>query len=156
MYQVKICMHENKNYTPLKISSTQCKFENGKVAISTAFKQNCNKFANQLSYTVNIYRYKAIGANATSSVISTTWECISPCLEILQLLQVILQSLQDYLQEISPYSFVPINIYSVVGRLPHSHFQCTALSFVKHGQKCKIKVISPNVTEYLLCFFDEI
>ena len=86
------------------------------------------------NYTVNIYRYKAIGANATSSVISTTWKCISPCLEILQLLQVILQPLQDYLQElkdfqtganaftgiqnytgccISPYSFVPINIYSV-------------------------------------------
>ena len=84
-------------------------------------------------YTVNIYRYKAIGANATSSVISTTWKCISPCLEILQLLQVILQPLQDYLQElkdfqtganaftgiqnytgccISPYSFVPIDIYS--------------------------------------------
>ena len=35
------------------------------------------------TYTVNIYRYKAIGANATSSVISTTWKCISPCLEIL-------------------------------------------------------------------------
>ena len=35
------------------------------------------------AYTVNIYRYKAIGANATSSVISTTWKCISPCLEIL-------------------------------------------------------------------------
>ena len=40
-------------------------------------------------YTVNIYRYKAIGANATSSIISTTWKCISS------------------------YSFVPINIYSV-------------------------------------------
>ena len=36
-----------------------------------------------VSFTVNIYRYKAIGANATSSVISTTWKCISPCLEIL-------------------------------------------------------------------------
>ena len=46
-------------------------------------------FHNFLTYTVNIYRYKAIGANATSSVISTTWKCISP------------------------YSFVPINIYSV-------------------------------------------
>ena len=34
-------------------------------------------------FTVNIYRYKAIGANATSSVISYTWKCISPCLEIL-------------------------------------------------------------------------
>ena len=85
-------------------------------------------------YTVNIYRYKAIGANATSSVILYTGKCISPCLEILQLLQVILQGLKDYLQElqdfqtganaftgiqnytgccISPYSFVPINIYSV-------------------------------------------
>ena len=39
------------------------------------------------AYTVNIYRYKAIGANATSSVISTTWKCIS---------------------------FVPINIYSEI------------------------------------------
>ena len=27
-----------------------------------------------IGYTVNIYRYKAIGANATSSVISTTLE----------------------------------------------------------------------------------
>ena len=83
-------------------------------------------------YTVNVYRYKAIEANATSSVILYTGKCISPCLEILQLLQVILQPLQDYLQElkdfqtganaftsiqnytgccISPYSFVPINIY---------------------------------------------
>ena len=35
------------------------------------------------AYTVNIYRYKAIGANATSSVISTTWKSLSPCLEIL-------------------------------------------------------------------------
>ena len=77
-------MHENKNYTPLKISSTQCKFENGKVAISTAFKVK--------------------------------------------------------LQQIRESTVI-------VGRLPHSHFQCTALSFVKHGQKCKIKVISPNVTE---------
>ena len=34
-------------------------------------------------YTVNVYRYKAIGANATISVISTTWKCICPCLEIL-------------------------------------------------------------------------
>ena len=88
------------------------------------------------TYTVNIYRYKAIGANATSSVISTTSKCISSCLEILQLLLVILQGLMDYLQElqdfqtganaftglqnytgccISPYSFVPINIYSVKG-----------------------------------------
>jgi hypothetical protein len=32
---------------------------------------------------VNIYRYKAIGANATSSVILYTGKCISPCLEIL-------------------------------------------------------------------------
>ena len=40
-------------------------------------------------YAVNIYRYKAIGANANTSVISTTWKCISP------------------------YSFVPIDIYSV-------------------------------------------
>ena len=29
-------------------------------------------------YTVNIYRYKAIGANATSSVILYTGKCISP------------------------------------------------------------------------------
>ena len=86
-------------------------------------------------YTVNIYRYKAIGANATSSVILYTGKCISPCLQLLQLLKVILQPLQDYLQKlkdfqtganaftgiqnytgccISPYSFVPINIYSVV------------------------------------------
>ena len=36
-----------------------------------------------LVYTVNIYRYKAIGANATSSVIMYTGKCISPCLEIL-------------------------------------------------------------------------
>ena len=35
------------------------------------------------SHTVNIYRYKAIGANATSSVILYTGKCISPCLEIL-------------------------------------------------------------------------
>ena len=35
------------------------------------------------SYTVNIYRYKAIGANATSSVILYTGKCISPCLQIL-------------------------------------------------------------------------
>ena len=35
------------------------------------------------TYTVNIYRYKAIGANATSSVILYTGKCISPCLEIL-------------------------------------------------------------------------
>ena len=28
-------------------------------------------------YTVNIYRYKAIGANATSSVILYTGKCIS-------------------------------------------------------------------------------
>ena len=34
-------------------------------------------------YTVNIYRYKAIGANATSSVILYTGKYISPCLEIL-------------------------------------------------------------------------
>ena len=34
-------------------------------------------------YTVNIYRYKAIGAKATSSVILYTCKCISPCLEIL-------------------------------------------------------------------------
>ena len=34
-------------------------------------------------YTVNIYKYKAIGANATSSVILYTGKCISPCLEIL-------------------------------------------------------------------------
>ena len=33
--------------------------------------------------TVNIYRYKAIGANATSSVILYTGKCISLCLEIL-------------------------------------------------------------------------
>ena len=39
--------------------------------------------------TVNIYRYKAIGANATSSVILYTGKCISP------------------------YTFVPMNIYSV-------------------------------------------
>ena len=39
------------------------------------------------SFTVNIYRYKAIGANATSSVILYTGKCISPCLESLQLLQ---------------------------------------------------------------------
>ena len=39
MYQVKICVHENKNYTPLKIIPTQCKFENVKVAISTAFSK---------------------------------------------------------------------------------------------------------------------
>ena len=78
--------------------------------------------------------YKAIGANATSSVILYTGKCISPSQEILQLLQVILQPLQDYLQRlidfqtganaftgiqnytgccISPYSFVPIIIYSV-------------------------------------------
>ena len=56
-----------------------------------------------LSYTVNIYRYKALGANATSSVISTTWKCISPCLEILQLLQVILQPLQDFLWELKDF-----------------------------------------------------
>jgi hypothetical protein len=37
----------------------------------------------QCGFTVNIYRYKAIGAYATSSVISTTWKSISPCLEIL-------------------------------------------------------------------------
>ena len=55
------------------------------------------------TYTVNIYRYKAIGANATSSVISTTWKCISPCLEILQLLQVILQGLKDYLQRLKDF-----------------------------------------------------
>ena len=86
------------------------------------------------THSVNIYRYKAIGANATSSVILYTSKCISPCLEIMQLLLVILQPLQDYLQElkdfqtganaftgiqnytgccISPYSFVPINICSV-------------------------------------------
>ena len=35
------------------------------------------------NYTVNIYRYKAIGANATSSVILYDGKCISPCLEIL-------------------------------------------------------------------------
>ena len=34
-------------------------------------------------HTVNIYRYKAIGANATFSVILYTGKCISPCLEIL-------------------------------------------------------------------------
>ena len=34
-------------------------------------------------YTVNIYRYKALGANATSSVILYTGKCICPCLEIL-------------------------------------------------------------------------
>ena len=45
------------------------------------------------TYTVNIYRYKAIGTNATSSVILYTGKCISPCLEILQLLQGILQGL---------------------------------------------------------------
>ena len=33
--------------------------------------------------TLNIYRYKAIRANATSSVILYTGKCISPCLEIL-------------------------------------------------------------------------
>ena len=36
-----------------------------------------------LSNTVNIYRYKVIGANATSSVILYTGKYISPCLEIL-------------------------------------------------------------------------
>ena len=36
-----------------------------------------------LPYTVNIYRYKAIGANATSNVILYTGKCISPCLDIL-------------------------------------------------------------------------
>ena len=43
------------------------------------------QFAHQASVvrTVNIYRYKAIGANATSSVILYTGKCISPCLEIL-------------------------------------------------------------------------
>ena len=56
-----------------------------------------------INCTVNIYRYKAIGANATSSVISTTWKCNSPCLEILQLLQVILQGLKDYLQELKDF-----------------------------------------------------
>ena len=35
---------------------------------------------NLKNYTVNIYRYKAIGANATSSVILYTGKCISPCL----------------------------------------------------------------------------
>jgi hypothetical protein len=45
---------------------------------------DCNQDSKQnTTYTVNIYRYKAIGANATASVISTTWKCISPCLEIL-------------------------------------------------------------------------
>ena len=36
-----------------------------------------------LSNTVNIYRYKVIGANATSNVILYTGKYISPCLEIL-------------------------------------------------------------------------
>ena len=40
----------------------------------------------RITYTVNIYRYKSIGANANTSVISTTWKCISPCMEILYLL----------------------------------------------------------------------
>ena len=101
------------------------------IVVQLIFK--CTVKSRAVDHTVNIYRYKAIGANATSSVISTTWKCISPCLEILQLLQVILQGLKDYLQElqdfqtganaftsiqnytgccISPYSFVPINIYS--------------------------------------------
>jgi hypothetical protein len=33
--------------------------------------------------TVNVYRYKNIGANANASVIPTTWKSISPCVEIL-------------------------------------------------------------------------
>ena len=37
----------------------------------------------EFTLTANIYRYKAIGANATSSVILYTGKCISPCLEIL-------------------------------------------------------------------------
>ena len=72
-----------------------------------------------LNNTVNICRYKAIGANATSSVISTTWKCISPCLEMLQLLQVIQTGANAFQGSwkytgccISPYSFVPINVYS--------------------------------------------
>ena len=36
-----------------------------------------------LSYTVNVYRYKTIGANANTSVIPTTWKSLSPCVEIL-------------------------------------------------------------------------
>ena len=94
-------------------------------------KPSFSKASFSKASTVNIYRCKAIGANATSSVISTTWKCISPCLEILQLLQVILQPLQELkdfqtgsnastgIQNytgccISHYSFVPINVYSVI------------------------------------------
>ena len=32
-----------------------------------------------MQYTVNIYRYKVIWANATSSVILYTGKCVSPC-----------------------------------------------------------------------------
>ena len=112
----------------------------------------------QLTYTVNFYRYKAIGANATSSVILYTCKCISPCLEMLQLLQVILQGLKDYLQElqdfqtganaftciqnyteccISPYSFVPIDIYSV-GKV----MKRTQIKF------CCIKIVQQVIIDY--------
>ena len=37
----------------------------------------------RIKYLKNIYRYKAIGSNANTSVISTTWKYLSPCLEIL-------------------------------------------------------------------------
>ena len=95
MYQVKICMHENKNYTPLKISSTQCKFENGKVAISTAFKVKLQQIRESTVHSQNCYLATAI--------------------------------------------------FSAL----HDHFWNMA-------KQCKLKVISPNVTEYLLCLFDEI
>ena len=35
------------------------------------------------SYTVNVYRYKTIRANANTSVIPTTWKSLSPYVEIL-------------------------------------------------------------------------
>ena len=58
------------------------------VVVSSIFSNLCysNKIHQVLTYTVNIYRYKAIWANATSSVIWYTWKCISPCLEIVWLL----------------------------------------------------------------------
>ena len=57
----------------------------------------------QSHYTVNIYRHKAIGANAFPGIQNYTGCCISP------------------------YSFVPINIYSV-----SYSFVCILLDYLAH------------------------
>ena len=87
-----------------------------------------------------------IEANATSSVISTTWKCISPYLKILQPLWLIyqqqvihLQGLKDFLQWLKdfqvgadgfPGSWIsPVFALAIIGFLPIIRLQCDEVLF---------------------------